>query len=90
MNLELLKQALRVDYDDDDKLIQLLQDGAAVYIEKATGAEYDETDPQHEILMIALVEEAFRNRSYTIEGKSNNVRSMIKSIVLQQDWGSEI
>lgn len=44
LTLEEVKNHLRVDLDDDDKLITNLITAAQQYLENATGKEYPETD----------------------------------------------
>jgi uncharacterized phage protein (predicted DNA packaging) len=89
VTLEEVKQAIRVDFDDDDDFITLLMNAAKEYIKDAIGVDYDASIPRHEVLLVALVEDAYRNRSYTVDGKSDKVRYIIKSIVQQLDWGRD-
>ena len=85
MTISDLKQAIRVDYDDDDAYIALLMEAATDYISDAVG-EYDESNPRHELMLIALVDDAYRKRSYTVE-KTDHTRYIVRSIVAQLNDG---
>lgn len=85
MTISELKQAIRVDYDDDDAYISLLLDAAIDYVTDAVG-EYSEDNPRHELMLIALVDDAYRKRSYTVE-KNDHTRYIIRSIVAQLNDG---
>lgn len=90
MTLDLIKQYLRVDYDDEDEVIALMQSAAEGYIINAVG-KYDDTDPLARLLLLFLVGEMYKNRTYTVsvnEKNSYTVRSII--VQLQADeWGDE-
>lgn len=85
MELALVKKWLKVDFDDDDDLITLEQRAAERYVINAVG-KYDDNDPLMRLLVLFLVGESYKNRSYSISVNDKNaytVRSMISQ--LQQD-----
>lgn len=85
MELALVKKQLRVDYDDDDDLIQLEQAAAEEYITNSVG-RYDDGKPLMQLLALFLVGEMYKNRQYSISVNDKNayvVRSIITQ--LQQD-----
>lgn len=85
MELALVKKWAKIDYDDDDDLVTLLQRSAEAYAVNAVG-RYDDTDPLMRLLVLVLVDEYYKNRTYHIsvnDKQSYTVRSIITQ--LQQD-----
>ncbi len=82
MDLDEVKNFLRVDFDDDDTYIQLLIDGAKEYIINAIGF-FDNSIARMRILLLLLVGYMYESRSYMIENKSDKVAYPWRSIVLQ-------
>lgn len=85
MELALVKKHIKVDFDDDDDLIQLEQSAAEEYVINAVG-EYDDNRPLARLLVLFLVGEMYKNRQYSVSVNDKNsyvVRSIISQ--LQQD-----
>lgn len=85
MELALVKKWIKVDYDDDDDLITLLQQSAEAYAVNAVG-KYDDDDPLMRLLVLVLCAEYNKNRTYHIsvnDKQSPTVRSIVTQ--LQQD-----
>lgn len=61
MGLEDIKEYLRVDGDDEDKLISTMMEAGKEYIRSAVG-EYDDTDKTANILLAAIVQNMYDNR----------------------------
>lgn len=85
MELALVKKWIKVDYDDDDDLITLLQQSAEQYVINAVG-KYDDNDRLMRLLVLFLVGESYKNRTYSISVNDKNAYT-VRSIVsqLQQD-----
>lgn len=85
MELALVKKWLKVDFDDDDDLITLEKQAAEQYVVNAVG-KYDDTDPLMRLLVLFLVGESYKNRTYSISVNDKNAYT-VRSIVsqLQQD-----
>lgn len=85
MELALVKKWIKVDYDDDDDLITLEKQAAEQYVVNAVG-KYDDTDPLMRLLVLFLVGESYKNRTYSISVNDKNAYT-VRSIVsqLQQD-----
>ena len=85
MELALVKKWLKVDFDDDDDLITLEKQAAEQYVVNAVG-KYDDTDPLVRLLVLFLVGESYKNRTYSISVNDKNAYT-VRSIVsqLQQD-----
>lgn len=85
MELALVKKWIKVDYDDDDDLITLEKQAAEQYVINAVG-KYDDSDPLMRLLVLFLVGESYKNRTYSISVNDKNAYT-VRSIVsqLQQD-----
>lgn len=81
MTLEFVKKAIKVDFPDDDDYIQLLMDSGKEYITDGI-APYDETIARHRLLLIALVDAAYKERSYTVKD-SQKAGYIVKSMAAQ-------
>ena len=79
MDLKLIKNYLRVDFDDDDDLIQLLSDGAQIKIEEATGKDFDATNKLHQIAALKIIAVNYEVRDGIIDKKSLLVPRFIES-----------
>ncbi|WP_252242890.1 head-tail connector protein [Clostridium sp. ZS2] len=82
MDLQQVKQFLRIDFDDDDSYIILLIDVAKEYIIGAVG-KYDETSARYKLLLLNIVSTLYENREYTIDKTNEKVTYTLKSIILQ-------
>ena len=89
LTLESVKNYLRVDFDDDDTLIEMMMDTAKEYIKDAVGA-FDETKPRHNMILLAVVAHLYENR--LLQGQSSGkITRIINSMLLQErlDYGEE-
>lgn len=86
MTLEDVKKAIKVDFDDDDGYIKLLIDSAKEYITDGV-AEYDDTIARHRLLLIALVDACYKERSYSVT-KNQRSSYIVRSICgqLRDGW----
>lgn len=82
LTVELIKQHLRIDYDDDDEYIKLLQSAAREYINNAVG-RYDEGSSLVQLLEMCIIGDLYENRQYTASKFSDRANRTIKTIVLQ-------
>lgn len=65
MNIETVKKWKRVDFDDDDDLIELIISATEEYITEAVGV-YDSTSPLMELLALTICADLYEKRTYTI------------------------
>lgn len=86
MTLDFMKNALRVDYNDDDEMIQLMMEAADAYVADAIGNDYDRGDSRVEILKMALVQDMYQQRSFSAV-KNQKTAKLIRSIVAQLSDG---
>lgn len=86
MTLDFMKNALRVDYNDDDEMIQLMMETADAYVADAIGNDYDRGDSRVEILKMALVQDMYQQRSFSAV-KNKKTANLIRSIIAQLSDG---
>ena len=81
MDLEFVKKAIKVDFPDDDDYIALLMESGEEYITDGI-APYDDSIARHRLLLIALVDAAYHERSYTVKD-SQKAGYIVKSMAAQ-------
>lgn len=82
MELTLIKQFLKVDFDDDDSIIELMADAAKVYITAAVGScNYE--DARVRLLALVIITELYEKRSYSVEKAGVKAQYTIRSIIAQ-------
>ena len=82
MELSLIKQFLKVDFDDDDNIIELMADVATDYINAAVGScNYD--DARVRLLALVIITELYEKRSCSVEKAGVKAQYTIRSIIAQ-------
>ena len=82
MELSLIKQFLKVVFDDDDSIISLTADAAEQYITAAVGScNYE--DARVRILALVIITELYEKRSYSVEKAGVKAQYTIRSIIAQ-------
>ena len=81
LDITMVKLYLKVDFDDDDLLIQLIIDGAKSYLKSYTGLDDAMLDTKEDLTLgvLALVTDMYENRSFTIE--QDKVNKIIDSML---------
>lgn len=82
LETEIIKQFLKVDFDDDDELIELIADAAEKYIEAAVGS-CDYEDPRVKILALVIITELYEKRSLSVEKAGAKAQYTIRSMITQ-------
>lgn len=80
LDLDEIKQYLRVDSDEDDTLIETLADYAREEIEDSTGVKYNKegNSETYNLAMFIIIADRYENRASTdTEFKVNNILSSI-------------
>lgn len=82
MELTLIKQFLKVDFDDDDNIIELMANVATDYISAAVGScNYE--DARVRLLALVIITELYEKRSYSVEKAGTKAQYTIRSIIAQ-------
>ncbi len=87
MDISLVKRYLRIDFDDDDELLELIASAARDYIIGAVGS-YNEKDPLMLLLLCCLTQEMYDKRSYTVTAgikRSHSVCGMVLQLQTKYD-----
>lgn len=78
---ENIKLYLRINYDNEDSLIEELIENAKTLIEESTGVKYVEGDKTYELLIKFLVQHYYDNRSSISEKAVNEVPYTITGLM---------
>ena len=84
MRLEVVKQYLRVDYDDDDAIIKLLLEAVnAEMCELIPEFDAEKPTARQQVLILASVKELYDDRAKRTE-KPEYLRAAISSMLLKE------
>lgn len=82
ITLEETKQYLRIDGSESDVLIMSLIEAAEIYLQNATGNQFDSTNPLAKLFCWVLITDWYENREHT--GKaSEKTRPIVESMLAQ-------
>ena len=84
IDLPFVKEYLRQDGDEDDKLIGAILEGAKDYIVKYTGQSLEQLEDSEDLTIAVLVlcSEFYDNRTISVNNRINlKVNSMIESLI---------
>lgn len=83
MELAIIKQYLKVDFDDDDVLITTMQNASETYLTNA-GVVCSYENPLYELAVLLLVTNWYENRNTVIIGSvSRSIEYSLKHILAQ-------
>lgn len=82
LDLNTIKNYLKIDFDDDDELINMLIAAAKEYIVNAIG-NFDENKATHRLLLLNIVANLYENRSFLNSKNNEKVAYIIKSLITQ-------
>lgn len=83
MDIETVKEYLRIDDDADDVIIQIMMDAAEQYITDAVGG-YDENNPKTTMLFLMLMQDFYENRILTVkEAEKQRLSYVVTTMVAQ-------
>ena len=82
MDLNFVKNYLKIDFDDDDELINMLIATAKEYVINAIG-NFDESKATHKLLLLNIVANLYENRSFIASKNNENKAYPIKSLITQ-------
>ncbi len=94
IDLNYVKQFLRVDFNDDNLYIELCIKAAEEYVKNSVGkpvikedGTLDEDNPLVKLLLLNLCVDMYERRSFTIDKMSEKVRYTVRSIIRQLELG---
>lgn len=85
LNLDKVKNYLRVDYADDDVIIETYIIATEKFLKKLCEKNEFEEDKQElaEIYMLAVINELYNSRNLTVDKAEQRVRTIMQSILNQ-------
>ena len=85
LNLDKVKNYLRVDYADDDAIIETYIIATEKFLKKLCEKNEFEEDKQElaEIYMLAVINELYNSRNLTADKAEQRVRTIMQSILNQ-------
>lgn len=89
LDLQDVKEWLRVDHDEDDSIIESIIKSSIQYLENATGKNFDESNELAKQFCLFLISDWYENRQYMGEKVGEKVRFIIQSILAQLKYGGE-
>ena len=84
IDVEFVKEYLRQDGNEDDKLIEAILEGAKDYIVKYTGQNLEQLEDSEDltIAVLVLVAEFYDNRTISVNERINlRINSMLESLM---------
>lgn len=91
ITLDELKQALKIDYEDEDNYLQLCLDAAKAHLEDAID-NYEEKildekfNKKAKLVVIFTVQDMFDNRGMTSGIYTDKIKYIIQSLMAQMRW----
>ncbi len=82
MDLYEIKRFLRIDFDDDDGILELIASAAEEYIRGAVGS-FDYSNPKMKLLFLNIVSSMYENRLYTVDTANEKLSWINGSMLLQ-------
>lgn len=83
MNLEEVKEYLRIDEDADDSAIQIMMDTAKQFITDAVGF-YEESNPKIKMLFALVMQDFYENRVLVVKESDRQRLAFVASSLLMQ------
>lgn len=79
MELDIVKNYLRIDFDDDNELLEELIDYAAEFIKQRTGRTFDASNNIYKLLSLKIISLNYKQRDSIIDKKSFMIPRYIDS-----------
>ena len=82
MDLMSVKKYLRIDFDGDDEILEIIMQAAADYIKSAVG-DYNTEDPRVKLLFLNITASMYENRLYSVDTTNEKLSWINSSLLLQ-------
>ena len=82
LTLQDVKSYLKIDFDDDDELLNSLIKTADEYLKSAISSTYNSDTERAKLLSLIVIQDLYNNRGLT-EKVSGNVRKLVSDFTLQ-------
>ena len=82
MDIMSVKKYLRIDFDGDDEILEIIMQAAADYIKSAVG-DYNTEDPRVKLLFLNITASMYENRLYSVDTTNEKLSWINSSLLLQ-------
>lgn len=82
VNLASVKKYLRIDFDGDDEILEIIMQAAADYIKSAVG-DFNADDPRVKLLFLNITASMYENRLYIVDTTNEKLTWINSSLLLQ-------
>ena len=82
MDLMSVKKYLRIDFDSDDEILEIIMQAAADYIKSAVGDDSAD-DPRVKLLFLNITASMYENRLYSVDTTNEKLSWINSSLLLQ-------
>lgn len=82
MDLVSVKKYLRIDFDGDDEILEIIMQAAADYIKSAVG-DFHADDPRVKLLFLNITASMYENRLYSVDTTNEKLSWINSSLLLQ-------
>ena len=89
MDINTVKKYLRIDFDDDDEIINIVMSAAEEYIKGAVG-RFDVSSGRMQLLYLNLISAMYEQRMFTVDTANEKVSAIISSMILQLQLESDV
>lgn len=83
IELEEAKTFAKIEYEEENEIVQLLVDVAEEGLKNATGIVFDSNNSLARLYCLVMVKDLYDNREITVEKASEKIRFTIQSILIQ-------
>ena len=88
MELTEVKKFLRIDFDNDDDVLELIMSAAEEYIMGAVGS-FDISSSKAKLLFLNIVSTMYENRLYSVDTANEKLSWINQSVLLQLQLESD-
>jgi len=88
INLDIIKNYLKIDSDEDDELISIMIEAAEEYIEEKIDKVLDSEKAMSKIMVAMLVTHWYENRGVEIGSSNKKIDHAIDNLIFSMKWGS--
>ena len=82
MDLMSVKKYLRIDFDGDDEILEIIMQAAADYIKSAVG-DFNADAPRVKLLFLNITASMYENRLYSVDTTNEKLSWINSSLLLQ-------
>ncbi len=87
LKLDEIKNFLRIDFDDDDQMLEMLKEASIETIKGMTGFDMKKSDSvKADIVCLALIHEMYKDRALTTEAAGHKIRPIYEGILIQLSY----